>query len=330
MLWCMANIPGAFSEAPNASTPDEYSFRFEGSGAEYFFIFLKHLFLTLVTLGLYFAWAKTERRAFIWKSLSFHEHPFRYTGTAIELFKGYALVLVGYLVFVSLPGLVSMVSQNLAVAVQLVLVVALIAAFPFVMYRSRNFLYSRTTWRGIRFGLTPEPRPFAKQFFVGNLLMILSLGLYAPVHFNRLHSIMTNNTRFGSLELHYDGDDGKVFWLTLKGIVLGFLTLGLYYFWYRAELERYRAAHTRVGEGAVLCSEVTGGQLFKLYLVNIVCLTLTLGLAFPWVLMYSLGELADRFSIRGQIDFETIVQRAEAEGAFSDGMADALDLDFGI
>ncbi len=326
----MAALPGGFPEVPVESTADEYSFRFEGSGAEYFFIFLKHLFFTLITLGIYFAWAKTERRAFIWKSLSFHDHPFRYTGTAIELLKGYALVFLGYMIFVSLPGLASVVSQNLALVVQLALVLGLVAIMPFVIYRSRNFLYSRTTWRGIRFGLIPEPRPFAKQFFVGYLMTLLSLGLYAPIQSNRLHTIMTNNTRFGSLELHYDGDDRKIFWMTLKGILLGLLTFGLYYFWYRAELERYRAAHTRVGDTAVLYSEVTGGQLFKLYLVHIVGLTLTLGLAFPWVLMYSLGELAKRFSIRGQIDFETIVQRAETEGALSEGIADALDLDFGL
>jgi uncharacterized membrane protein YjgN (DUF898 family) len=67
-----------------------------------------------------------------------------------------------------------------------------------------------------------------------------------------------------------------------------------------------------------------------LFMLNAVGLTVTLGLAFPWILMYSLGQLADRYSVRGVVDFDAIVQRAEEEGAFSEGVADALDLDFGF
>ena len=308
----------------------QYDFRFEGSGGEYFFIFLKHVFLTLITFGLYFAWAKTERRAFIWKSLSFYGHPFRYTGTAIELLKGYALVVVGYILFVSIPQLAGLISTAFGTFVQVALFVGLVVVMPFVIYRSRNFLYNRTTWRNIRFGLVRESGPFAKQFYLGILLSIVSLGLYVPVHANRLHGIMLNRTRFGSLELHYDGDDFEVWKMAMKGLALSILTLGLYYFWYRAELERYRADHTRIGDAAVLCSRVTGGQFLTLYFVNAFGLALTVGLAFPWILMYSLGALASRYSVHGEIDFDTIVQRAEEEGAFSDGVADALDLDFGF
>jgi uncharacterized membrane protein YjgN (DUF898 family) len=325
----------AFSNATatggaSAPTADEYSFRFEGSGGEYFLIFLKHVFLTLVTFGIYFAWAKSERRAFIWKGLSFHDHPFRYTGTGLELFKGYVLLSVAYLAFFGVPAFMTLIHESLGFLVQVALVVGVVAIIPFVIYRSRAFLYNRTTWRGIRFGLLREYLPFAKTFFIGIVLTVLSLGLYAPVNANRLHGMFMNNTRFGSLTFRYDGDDWEVWVLSMKGYALTLVTLGIYYFWYRAELERYRAAHTHVGDSGLLCSDVTGVQLLIIYLVNIFGLTFSLGLAFPWILMFSLSELADRYSVRGLIDFDEIVQRAEEEGAFAEGMADALDLDFGF
>lgn len=323
----------AFSHAPfggQSATGDQYLVRFEGSGAEYFLIFLKHVFLTVVTLGIYFAWAKSERRAFVWKSLSFHGHAFRYTGTGLELFKGYMLLTAAYATFFLVPGLVGSFHSALGGIVQVAFFVSLFGVIPFVLVRSRAFLYNRTTWRGIRFGLLREYAEYAKEFFVGVVLTILSLGLYAPINANRLHRITMNNTRFGSLAFHYDGNDREVWWLTIRGYALTFVTLGIYYFWYRAELERYRAAHTRIGEHAVLHSDVTGVQLMMLYSLNAIGLTLSFGLAFPWILMYSLGQLADRYSVRGAIDFDAIVQRAEEEGAFAEGVADALDLDFGF
>ena len=309
---------------------DEYNFRFEGSGAAYFLIFLKHVFLTLITLGVYFPWAKSQRRAFIWRSLSFHGHSFRYTGTGLELFKGYVLLVAAYATFILLPPLIGSFHERLGSLVRIAFVLGLFAAIPFVIYRSRAFLYNRTTWRGIRFGLLRDYKPFMLEFFVGLLLTIASLGLYRPIYSNRLHRITMNNTRFGSLEFRYEGDDREVWQFTVKAYALIILTLGIYYFWYRAELERYRAAYTFVGEHGVLHSEVTGGQLLMLFVLNAVGLTLTLGLAFPWILMYSLGQLADRYSVRGVIDFDAIVQRAEEEGAFTEGAADALDLDFGF
>ena len=309
---------------------EEYGFSFQGSGGEYFLIFLKHVFLTLITLGIYFAWAKSQRREFIWKSLSFHGHSFRYTGAGMELFKGYCLLILAYAAFFGIPALVRLVNEGFGEFVQVALFLAVVAALPLVIYRSRAFLYNRTTWRGIRFGLLREYRPFAVQFLVGTILTVLTLGLYAPVNANRLHRILMNNTRFGSLKFRYDGNDFEVWLLTIKGYSLTFVTLGIYYFWYRAKLEQYRAVHTYIGENGRLHSEVTGAQLLILYLVNSIGLTMSLGLAFPWILMYSLGELADRYSVRGLIDFDSIVQRAEEEGAFAEGVADALDLDFGF
>jgi len=319
--------PAAASAAPEDR---DYRLAFEGSGGEYFFIFLKHVFLTLITFGIYFAWAKTERRAYIWKGFSFFNHPFRYTGTGIELLKGYVLVSIGYIIFLGIPALIATVAPELAAMVEIALFLALFAVSPYVIYRSRNFLYSRTTWRSIRFGLDRDSAPYVRVFFIGLVITIVTLGLYAPIYTNRLHSALMNNTRFGSLAFHYDGDDKEVWFLTVKGWLLTFITFGIYYFWYRAELERYRAAHTRIGDTAQLVSTATGVQLLILYLLNVFGTTMTLGLAFPWILMYTLEDLAGRYSVTGYIDFDDVMQRAEDESAISEGLADALDLDLGF
>lgn len=315
---------------PDVALPDRYGFEFKASGGDYVFLFLKHIFLTLLTFGVYFAWAKSERRAFIWQGLSFHGQAFRYTGTGLELFKGYLIALVAYLLFVGVPALVSESNPELGGLIQIVFVLLFFALVPFVIYRSRNFLYNRTVWRGIRFGLAPDAKPFAKQFYIGTLLTVLTFGLYYPVQANRLHAIQLNRTHFGNMPFRYDGADFVVWKMAVKGYLLSLLTFGLYYFWYRAALERYQAEHTYIGPDAVLHSDLTGGKLFELFLINTFGLTLTLGLAFPWILMHSFRELARRYEVVGSIDFASVLQRDEAEDAASDSIADVFDLDFGL
>ena len=55
--------------------PDEYRLQFTGSGADYFRIWIVNLFLTIVTLGIYAAWAKVRTRQYFYShTLCAEEH----------------------------------------------------------------------------------------------------------------------------------------------------------------------------------------------------------------------------------------------------------------
>ncbi len=308
----------------------DYRFGFHGTGGSFFLIFLKNILLTIVTLGIYLAWAKTERRQYVWNNFSFHDQHFRYTGTGLELFKGYLVVGAAYMTFLGIPALIEQVSPTGANVARVAMVIGVLCAFPFLIFRSRAFLYNRTVWRGIRFGLAPNSGEYAKIYGVGILLTILSFGLYSSIMTNRLHRVLTDSTRFGSLEFRYSGSDREVFWMAIKGFFLSILTFGIYYFWYAAKLTRYRFEHTHVGDGASMHCELTGGDLFGLYLLAAFATPLSLGLAFPWITMYSIRLVASRLSVVGAIDFEGIEQRARDAGATADGFADVLDIDIGF
>jgi uncharacterized membrane protein YjgN (DUF898 family) len=284
----------------------------------------------MVTLGLYLAWAKTERRQYVWSNLSFHGHNLRYTGTGLELFKGYAIVVGFYLVCLSIIALAGTVSGTASVLIEGAMVLTIGLVSPILIFRSRAFIYSRTAWRGIRFGLAPNSAKFAKTFLSGIVLTVLTLGFYFPIMSNRLYKIMTDSTRFGNLEFHYDGSDREVFWMAVKGVLLFLVTFGIYFFWYRARLTRYRLEHTHAGNHAALRSKLTGIDLYGLMLLQIFGTTLSLGLAFPWITIHTLRRLAERTTLVGFVDFESIEQRAVDGGASADGLADALNLDLGF
>ena len=115
----------------------------------------------------------------------------------------------------------------------------------------------------------------------------------------------------------------------MKGLVFGILTLGIYFFWYSAEISRFRVRNTII-DGAHGELTLTGGEFFRLYLVQVLGLTLSLGLAFPWLMSYALRFTLERMRFVGSIDFATIEQSEFQGSAAADGFADALDVGLAI
>jgi uncharacterized membrane protein YjgN (DUF898 family) len=313
----------------HVEVPRSYRFSFFGEGGPLFFLLLKNVLLTIVTLGIYAAWAKTNRRKFVWSNVELFGHRFVYTGTGEEIFIGYLKVLGCYAVFIGAVTLAGLVSKDMQLVVQTVLIIPFVILVPFAIYWSRAYLLSRTTWRGIRFSLTPGAGPFVKAFVVGYFLTLLTLGIYAPIWNNKLRRILTNNTRFGNVAFQYDGDGEEVFWLSVKGVLLTIVTLGIYAFWFEASLQRYYFNHTTFS-GARGRFTITGGTLLKLFLINVLGTTLTLGLAYPWISVYTMRTMLGHLSFEGLIDFSGITQNAAIGDAGGDALANALDVGLGI
>jgi uncharacterized membrane protein YjgN (DUF898 family) len=314
------------TERAALETPRQgYRLRFFGTGSALFVLILKNVLLTLLSLGVYAAWAKTAQRKFVWQNTELHGQRFVYHGTGRELFAGYLKLLGGYDVFFGVPALVRPFSSELALILQALFVLAILLLIPFAIYWSRAYLMSRTSWRGVRFSLSPDARAFARVFIGGYLLTLITLGFYAPVWTNRAHAFLMNRTSFGDTRFRYDGADFEAWAIAMKGLFFSLLTFGVYYFWYLAEITRFRARHTHFGN-ARGHSQLGGGELLRVGLIYIVGTTLTLGLAFPWLACYLMRTTLAGLSLQGEVDFAGI-RRADASGsALGDGLADAMDV----
>ncbi|HKU42348.1 MAG TPA: DUF898 family protein [Polyangiales bacterium] len=312
--------------APQPTPPEQHVFSFHGTGGAFFALVLKNMVLTLLTLGIYMPWAKTERRKFLWQNIEIDGHRLRYHGTGKELFVGYLKVAAAYALFLGLPiALRKLVGETAAMTAQLVLLVLIVAVIPYAIWGSRRYLLSRTSWRGVYFRLEGGPSEFAKTFFLGLLLTIVTLGIYAPVYANRLHKLLMNSTALGTQKFEYRGQDLFVFKLALKNILFSLLTLGVYSFWYRARLASYQAQETSFS-GARGQLNLTGVDLLALTFLQMLGLTFTLGIAFPWIMTYSMRFVLERMRFVGNIDFSHIYQAETSGNAAADGLADALDL----
>ena len=318
------------SHAQARSPGPVHTFAFRGEGLALFTLILKNMLLTLVTLGVYLSWAKTERRKYIWQNIEIAGHRLRYHGTGKELFFGYLKVVGAYAVFIGLPMLVTFIAGKVAGTIlQVVLFFGLIAVVPYAIWGARRYLLSRTSWRGIHFRLDGDANAYAKTLVLGYLATVFSLGFYGPIWMNRIHRMMTNATAIGTRHFEYRGSDKDAFRITVKGILLTLLTLGFYGPWLQAKLLRFHLGNTWF-DGAHGETDLSGSDLFVLALIQVFGVTFSLGLAFPWIASYTLRYVLERTRFVGPIDFAHVYQAASSGSATADGLADALDVGLAI
>lgn len=317
------------SSAAIRSQP-RHPFAFRGDPTALFALVLKNMLLTLLTLGIYLPWAKTERRRYIWQHIEIAGHRLRYHGNGKELFFGYLKVVAAYALFIAVPiAVTKLVSKAAGGITQLVMALLLLPLIPFAVWGARRYLLSRTSWRGIHFRLEGSASEFAKVFFGGYLLTLLTLGFYAPIWTNRMHRVMVDRTALGTCAFSYRGSDKEAFRLGIRGFFLTLLTFGIYLFWYQAALARFQIQNTWF-DGAHGEIDLTGADLLKLALIQIFGLTLSLGLAFPWIATYSLSYVLGRMRFVGPIDFAHVYPSATQGSPTADGLADAMDVGLAV
>src|ERR1700722_353561 len=90
----MDNHPGSESTLQSASARAPEQLHFTGSGAEYFGIWIVNLLLTIVTLGIYSAWAKVRRLKYFYRHTEVAGSGFDFHGSPIRILVGRVLALV--------------------------------------------------------------------------------------------------------------------------------------------------------------------------------------------------------------------------------------------
>src|SRR5262249_21595176 len=85
--------PEAAAAVP-ASGPRTLLFMFRGTGSEYFRIWIVNLALTVLTLGIYSAWATVRTRRYFRGNTFLGDHSFDYHASPVRILIGRAIALV--------------------------------------------------------------------------------------------------------------------------------------------------------------------------------------------------------------------------------------------
>ena len=304
---------------------------FHGNGMDLFKIIFVNYILTVLTLGIYYFWAKTKERAYVFGSTSFGEDRFSYHGTGKELFRGglilFLILLVGYLIGWGVTMSFGIMAGEIVQGV--VFPIIFVFAFPALIVGAFRYRLSRTSWRSIRFSFRGPRMDAFKIYLKGYILTILTLGFYYPILLVNIEDFWRSHSRFGSMPFNFSGEGRKIYGKCIIGLLLTLLTFGIYGFWLKAFLQRYYWSKTTFGNGT-FDFDANGGELFVLNLVNLFILVFTLGFGIAWVKVRNMNFIADHLSLRGSFDVNKVVQEMKESGALGEEALDAFDLPLDI
>ena len=117
---------------------------FTGRAREYFRVWIVNLFLTIVTLGLYSAWAKVRKKRYLHGHTWLAGSNFDYHGDPWAILRGRLVALAAFLAYT--------VATHFSPRVGALVLLALLPAVPWLILRSFAFNAANTSWRHLRFG----------------------------------------------------------------------------------------------------------------------------------------------------------------------------------
>jgi uncharacterized membrane protein YjgN (DUF898 family) len=351
--------PAAATPAASGTIP----FEFRATGGEYFRIWIVNLLLTILTLGIYSAWAKVRRLRYLYGSTALAGSTFEYHGEPMQILKG-RLIAVG--AFVAYAA----VTQVWPLAT-FVLLPVLVLALPLVIVLSRRFQMRMTSWRNVRFGFHGGYGGALAAYVGWGLLALVTFYLLMPLWIFKRVRFLAENSSIGTERFTFTTGAGRYFAffyatiglataavlglmvfgggmvatlggagapanpagaiglavLMLVGIVAVPLALGA--FWERSFAN---ATYGGLGFGPhrVTCNVHTG-RLLWLYATNVLGVLLTLGLFYPWALIRRLRYQFECMSVEvsGSLD-EFAAAAAPPASATGEAIGEVFDVDFGL
>ncbi|WP_052452511.1 YjgN family protein [Noviherbaspirillum autotrophicum] len=238
----------ARGDAARAGTEQDEALRFSftGSGSEYFRIWVVNLLLTILTLGVYSAWAKVRRLQYFYRNTRLDSSIFDYHGNPKAILKGRILALVLLAAY--------KISFDVAKPVALLVVLVLAAVMPWLLARAFRFKMANSSYRGLRFhfrGTVAQAyrmlilfpivlaiigvfvwslvtsfsrNPGLGTLLVVGLLPLLALGATVPLTHYLLKRYQHDNTDFGQAPFFFHARPTDFF--KIYGKAVGFFFLG--------------------------------------------------------------------------------------------------------
>ena len=184
-----AATPTAPEEGERVLRPE-----FTGSAREYFRIWIVNLFFTLVTLGVYSAWAKVRKKRYFYGSTRFDGDTFDYFGRPKAILRGRIIAVAVFLSYAILGELYPASKAVFWVAAALLL--------PMLVVRALAFNARNSAFRGLRFDFLATAWQAAKVYIGMGLLILVTFGIAYPWFMARQKSFVLSHhalgtTRFG-------------------------------------------------------------------------------------------------------------------------------------
>ncbi|MBU0689811.1 MAG: DUF898 domain-containing protein [Gammaproteobacteria bacterium] len=325
-------------------TQQEHSFEFTGKGWEYFRIWIVNLLLSILTLGIYSAWAKVRRLQYFYRNTQLAGASFEYHGTPIAILKGRVIA------FVLLAAYTIAGQMNPLLGILIFVLLAVV--MPWLIVRSLRFKLYNSSYRGLRFGFAGSDGGAYAVFLLLPILTVLTLYLLAPFTHYKIKQYQHNNSRFGDTYFRFDATAGNFYNVYLKAF--GLLLLAGVFFAISAALHMpvlmlilpviylyivgYLAVRlpnliwskTGLGEHD-LYSRMEVGKYLWIAFTNLLGIVFTLGLYIPFAQIRMAHYKFSCMGLLAQGDLaEFVAGQVQTDSATGEEAAEMFDLDISL
>jgi uncharacterized membrane protein YjgN (DUF898 family) len=336
---------------------------FHGTAREWFGIWIVNIVLTILTLGIYSAWAKVRKNKYFSQNTTIAGRRFDYHATGLQILIGRIIVIVGLVVF-------SLLSAIPLVAV--VLVIALFVLIPWLMVRALAFNARMHSWSNVRFGFDGRMGGAFLIYMLYPVLVALTAYLAAPFLVRAIKRYVLNNHRLGTSAFSFDAPIGPFYfaflvafaWVAGVTAVIGAVALSQlgsfdlagmavdpqatlvlvasFYVWifvaffpaatiYQAFVRNVTFNNLTLEGGHSFVSTVVPLRLVWIAMSNALAVVLTLGLMLPWAQVRMARYLADHTVVVPGSSLDRFAGQLEArQGAIGDAYGDIESIDLGL
>lgn len=194
---------------PSATVIVDQSPVYDGRLTELLSLVAVNMGLNILTTGFYRFWAKTRLRRFFLSRVSILNDRLIYTGTGMELFIGFLVVLgilAPLLVGFKFLGAYALGKGDVVFALAQVLYYGFLLFLYFIaVYRAQRYRLSRITWRGVRAGQVGSALVYALRAMCWIVAVVFTAGFAYPLMRHDLIAYRINNGRFGQHCFQYSG-----------------------------------------------------------------------------------------------------------------------------
>lgn len=340
---------------PPPPAPEKLSF--SGSGSEYFRIWIVNLLLTILTLGIYSAWAKVRRSQYFYRNTHLAGASFDYHGEPLAILKGRIIALVLFVAYNQ--------SANISPELFGVTLLALGIVMPWLLRQSFRFRLHNSSYRGLRFRFSGTTQGAYNTFLGYGVLALITLYMAAPLMHQRVKHYQHGNSWYGGTRGSFHAKAGAFYGVYARmflyfigasvgaGVLSAVLipksggstpaaAIGLIVFmvlafmmimvvpYMNAKMQNIIWNNTRLGEHRFE-STAEATKLAWIYVTNFLGVLLTLGLFMPWASVRLARYQASTLTMIPASNLDDFVAaQGQDVSATGDATAEFFDIDIGL
>ncbi|MGE4317294.1 MAG: YjgN family protein [Deferribacterales bacterium] len=328
----------------SADSAGHSGFRFSGRAGEYFSIWIVNILLSIVTFGIYSAWAKVRRKRYFYGCTTLDGSCFEYLAEPKRILIGRIIVFSLYTVWIGV--------SKLAPVFSVVLLIPLALFIPVIINKALKFNAYNTSYRNVRFYYQSSYKETLYVFVLLGALSAITLGIMFPYYVYRIKKHIIEHSRYGLQHFHFSGRPGRFYsiyigvaviavCMTIAGAaMIKVIPLLVPFIWILGYA--FATTHLYVSQTNYIFDNVrlrdikfrstmNSSGYFLIAAVNYFVIALTLGLMIPWAKIRITRYRLENMAVLAGSSLDSFAAEEFAQvGATGEEFSDFFDFDMGL